>query len=608
MASAWAGLSDDQKESYEGMGYNKKSFNDQFGKGGETPPPIPSSSSSSSSSSPDNRVAARETAQSISELNDNTAAVIERDREAAAANPTAATEKALASGLGSNLQFPERSTSSAQDAVERTTTRAENNTNNFSVENQAVADRREIKKSTAEANDIAVGERSWQGASRSAMTEDDAEAFDNAGQVIYGKEDINDYDFSMGGIGSIKGKNVASKADIKGLMNYGGFSAQEIQDRINTEGDTLTVKSGAQSLLDSYINDMTDPGTPDITQPGSGGEDTLPGGGNDTQPAGGGEDTQPAGGGEDTQPAGGGQDTLPGGGSTIIGNVQDVEVNQINEQEFNNNINNEFNQTISGNNNTVDNAIDNSVVNFGGDQENASTVTQGSDQQAQDLLGSYVDDFSGAGQTTAEASQPSGSTGFRRGQDLMNPNYFRNRQNADIDQGNDQTFNNNINNIFTQDVSGDGNFISNDIDNSVRNYGGDQRNFSYVSNNSNPYTDTPASMATLAGYNSVSDSPASNASFVDMYQTLNRDAQKQYDSFGMANEMIYRGNSVAPFDPAALDAAIQARPQTARDRATVGFGNVFGDMANFPTFNFEMPPPPDPIEEFDPEELYNQFT
>ena len=316
------------------------------------------------------------------------------------------------------------------------------------------------------------------------------------------------------------------------------------------------------------------------------------------------------GGGEDPPAANDFLDDIVGtiidsGGTT---NVQDVNVDQINEQTFNNNINNEFNQSITGNNNAVNNAIDNSVSNYGGDQENASTVTQGSGQQAQDLLGSYVDDLSGAGQTTVEATQPSGSSGFRRGQDLMNPNYFMNKQEADIDQGNEQSFNNNINNNFTQNVSGDGNFIDNDIDNSVRNYGGDQRNFSYVSNNSNPYTDTPASMATLAGYNSVSDSPGSNAAFVDQYQTLNRDAQKQYDGVGMANEMIYRGNSVAPFDPAALDAAIQARPQTARDRAAVGFGNVFGDIANFPTFNFEMPPPPERADEFDPDEAFDRYT
>ena len=51
MASAWAQLSKEDQAAFSAQGYTKKSYNDQYGKGGESAPSAPTSSSSSSSAS-----------------------------------------------------------------------------------------------------------------------------------------------------------------------------------------------------------------------------------------------------------------------------------------------------------------------------------------------------------------------------------------------------------------------------------------------------------------------------------------------------------------------------------------------------------------------------
>jgi len=185
-------------------------------------------------------------------------------------------------------------------------------------------------------------------------------------------------------------------------------------------------------------------------------------------------------------------------------------------------------------------------------------------------------------------------------QDLTNPNTFT--------QDNTQVQTAKQDNDINSEITGNNNFTKINQDNSVRNYGGDQRNFTYVSNRDNPSTETPASMATLSGYYSVSDSPASNASFVDQYQTMNRDSQKKYSNVGMAQEMIRRGNSISPLNMDAFEDSIYRRSEIARARGLTGLTNVFGDYSNLPQLDWQSPPPREPLPDFDPEELYNTFT
>jgi len=545
-----------------------------------------------------------------------TAAQIESDRKAYEADPAGVQAQAEAAGYGSNIQFPEPVASSSNSNQQS----AKKAVEDYTVQNQATVDRRNIKKEVAKENNIDRSE-AGKGQIKAAMNDQQKDYFDTAGEVIYGVDDISKYDFADGGIGSLKDKNIASRADVTGLMEYGGFSAQEIQDHINATG--ATVKPKAQKLLDSYINDMKDPGTtPGIDDedigitdgdvPG-GGNDTVPGGNNDTVP-GGGNNTVP-GGGNNTVP-GGGNNTVPGGSNIDVGttpgnksiNIQDAVVDQRNNQTFDVNMKTNLTSTVIGDNNVTDIGMDNSVRNYGGDQNNESTVTQGTNQQAQGFLDEKINNLTGTGVSTTPQSNTSTGDGYRRGQDLTDPNYFINRQTADVGQGNDQDFNVDVDNTIDSRIEGDNNFTQIYADNSVRNYGGDQRNFNYISNNTNPYTETPASMATLSGYYSVSDSPASNAAFVDQYQTMNRDASKKYDNVGLANEMIYRGNTVSSINKNDLDAQIYKDAELSRARAEDRFRTVFGDYQNFPTFDFQMPPPPEPIEDLDAEELYKQFS
>ena len=284
-----------------------------------------------------------------------------------------------------------------------------------------------------------------------------------------------------------------------------------------------------------------------------------------------------------------------GSGGNLNAQVADVEQentqNQTIEQD------NDIDSRIEGDFNTTEINQNNSASNIGGEQTNSSTVTNSAEGQAQDLLGGYIEGINTAQSDSSsnpseevdsaivpEDSGPDYST--LAGQDLTNPATFLNFQEVQSQSDNTQSQSADQNNDINSQITGNNNFTQISQDNSVRNYGGDQRNFTYVSNNNNPYTDTPASAATMAGFYDVSDSPASSAAFVDQYSTLNRDNQKYYDNVGQANEMIYRANSVSPIDTNALEDSLYQSSELARARGQIGLVNVFGDMQNFPQFSW----------------------
>ena len=93
---------------------------------------------------------------------------------------------------------------------------------------------------------------------------------------------------------------------------------------------------------------------------------------------------------------------------------------------------------------------------------------------------------------------------------------------------NNQEQNVNQDNDINTTITGDKNTVINDQDNSIRQYGGDNRSFVYNGGQGgNKYENTPASMATLSGFYAPDDSPAANG-FNDRYATMNRDNQKRY--------------------------------------------------------------------------------
>jgi len=488
--------------------------------------------------------------------------------------------------------------------------------------NQATKDRREIKRQTAEDKNITNEGKFGYGVKKSDMTAEDQKTFDTAGQVIYGVEDINDYDFAMGGIGSLKGKNIASKADIKGLMNYGGFTAEQIQDRITASG--ADVKDGAQAFLAKKLNEVNTPEEPIPDQPSDTNPEETP---NQMPPV---EqiiinNPPPA---QEPTP----EPTLGVSPETpdpqefkdeemqkIIdnngnNNIEDVSVDQENTQKQKTELDNDINLNLAGNNNDTEVIQDNTVTNTGGDQANSSAVTNSPQSEAQELRNSYTDnimrtmDFRDANNNGIDDRDENGSGMSPTRQDLTNPDTFNNFQQVESQQDNVQKQITTMDNDINANIAGNNNLTNINQDNSVRNYGGDQRNFTYVSNSSNPYTDTPASMSTLAGFNSVSDSPGSNAAFVNQYQTLNSDAQKKNDNVGMAADMINRANSVSPIDTNKFEDSILQRIQDSRNRGTVGFTRAFGDLGNFPSLDWQPSPAREPLPDFDAEEQYNAFT
>ena len=134
----------------------------------------------------------------------------------------------------------------------------------------------------------------------------------------------------------------------------------------------------------------------------------------------------------------------------------------------------------------------------------------------------------------------------------------------------------------------DGNYVHNSQDNSVRNHGGDNRSFVYNSSGEGP--DSPATMATMAGFYAPDDSPSANAARVDRQQTQNKDAQKKYkNTSSIAQGAINRAKQNQYINPQAIDKRIAAREQYNRDQSTIMAGDIFGDMWAFDAPNYKSP-------------------
>ena len=160
----------------------------------------------------------------------------------------------------------------------------------------------------------------------------------------------------------------------------------------------------------------------------------------------------------------------------------------------------------------------------------------------------------------------------------------------------------------TSSVTGDNNYVYQNQDNSVRNYGGDTRVFNYQGSG-NPTLDTPASAATMAGFYAPDDSHAAIAGRVSRNQTLNADAQKKYANTSyIAEGAIKRAANNAYIDPAALDKRIGDRAQYSRSKATVMNSNLFGDMAAMNLPDWQRPEPQKETETPDFDEMYKKYT
>ena len=192
---------------------------------------------------------------------------------------------------------------------------------------------------------------------------------------------------------------------------------------------------------------------------------------------------------------------------------------------------------IDGDDNTVVDGDDNTVVD--GDDNNVGDNNKGiiGDGNKDNVIGDNNTVIDGG---AGDDRIGDGNDDMKGGDDsnLIGDNGIIN------EDFNNTDFKNSFNGPTVGDIDVDGDNNNLDFSNNSRYFGGDNRvfNLNYGDDRNNSaggQVYTPASDLTMAGAYDVNDSPASMASFNDMFTTLNRDNQKEYDDFGTKTAASY---------------------------------------------------------------------
>lgn len=156
----------------------------------------------------------------------------------------------------------------------------------------------------------------------------------------------------------------------------------------------------------------------------------------------------------------------------------------------------------------------------------------------------------------------------------------------------------NQDNDINTNVNGNDNTVITEQDNSVRYYGGDNRNFVYNGGGGKGGVDTPVSAATMAGFYAPDDSPAATAKRTDMWTTMNRDNQKRYAGDAMKTYAKYGNIDARSYTDESMENTINRGIQYSFDRSDRQTGHVFGDIwnDNYITEEWKMPSAPAAIE------------
>ena len=167
--------------------------------------------------------------------------------------------------------------------------------------------------------------------------------------------------------------------------------------------------------------------------------------------------------------------------------------------------------------------------------------------------------------------------------------------NMDVKIRNEQEQNVNQDNDINTTVNGNNNTVISEQDNSIRQYGGDNRSFVY--NGQGNGADSPVSAATMSGFYDVDDSPAAQAQFNDMYTTMNRDNQKRYAGEAMKTYAKYGNIDARSYTDESMENTLNRGIQYSFDRSDAQTGHVFGDIWNDNYFyeDWKMPKPPSEI-------------
>ena len=157
----------------------------------------------------------------------------------------------------------------------------------------------------------------------------------------------------------------------------------------------------------------------------------------------------------------------------------------------------------------------------------------------------------------------------------------------------------NQDNDINTSVNGNDNTVITEQDNSVRFYGGDNRNFVYNGGKGGATGgDAPVSAATMAGFYAPDDSPAAQAKRNSLHTTMNADNQKRYAGDAMKVYAKYGNIDARSYTDESMENAINRGTQYSFDRADRQTGHVFGDIwnDNYITEEWKMPSAPSPIE------------
>ena len=82
------------------------------------------------------------------------------------------------------------------------------------------------------------------------------ETVNSMNQQVYGVKNINDFDASASGRGSLNNENRLSKADIKGLRREGGFNRKQILEYVENNPEVASDGQAAQNLLNKYKDNI----------------------------------------------------------------------------------------------------------------------------------------------------------------------------------------------------------------------------------------------------------------------------------------------------------------------------------------------------------------
>ena len=179
--------------------------------------------------------------------------------------------------------------------------------------------------------------------------------------------------------------------------------------------------------------------------------------------------------------------------------------------------------------------------------------------------------------------------------------------NNTTDISNSQDQNVNQDNDIKNNIKGNNNNVVNNVDNSNRQYGGDNRSFVY-NGSGDLGKDNVATMATLAGIWDVNDSHGAQAARLDRNVTMNRDNQKKYaNTQGIAQSAITRARQNSYIDPAKLDARIRARTQNSYDSSTLIGKDIFGDLGNM-NFEWKGTKDEEKVEQPDFNKMYKDYS